>query len=139
MLFRSPKLSAMYRFPSLHTTLRAGYSQGYRTPSLKELYSEYDMGGLGWFIIYGNKDLKAEKSRQLSLSAEYTKGGLNASVSGYYNTFRDKIDLLQTDDGDMKYFNTDNARTTVFEAILRYKSKSFEFIFKEDFFFFIKA
>lgn len=120
----TPKLSAMYRFPSVHTTLRAGYSQGYRTPSLKELYSEYDMGGLGWFIIYGNKDLKAEKSRQFSLSAEYAKGGLNASVSGYYNTFRDKIDLLQTDEGDMKYFNTDNARTTVFEAILRYKSKS---------------
>ena len=37
---------------------------GFRIPSLKELHSEYDMGGQGFFMIYGNEDLEPEISHQ---------------------------------------------------------------------------
>lgn len=118
----TPKLSMMYHLGK-HWIFRTGYAQGYRTPSLKELYSAYDMGGLGMFMIYGNEDLKAEKSHQITASAEYNKGGFNASVSAYHNRFRDKITLIQRPDGNQQYQNTDKAKTTGVEAILRMKYK----------------
>ena len=118
----TPKLSLMYHLGK-KWTFRTGYAQGYRTPSLKELYSAYDMGGLGMFMIYGNENLKAEKSHQISASAEYNRGGFNASVSAYHNRFKDKITLMQRPDGDQQYQNTDKAKTTGVEAIFRMKYK----------------
>lgn len=123
----TPKLSVMYR-PVELLTLRAGYAQGYRTPTLKELYEEYDMGGLGMFTIHGDEDLKAENSQQFSLSAEINKDIFYASISGYYNKFKNKITLAYLDnieDGksmpDMKYMNSDNAESISMEAIARVK------------------
>ena len=123
----TPKISAMYR-PVELLTLRAGYAQGYRTPTLKELYEEYDMGGLGMFTIHGDKDLKAENSQQVSLSAEVNKGIFYASISGYYNKFNNKITLAYLDNieigksmPDMKYMNSDNAESISMEAIARIK------------------
>lgn len=119
----TPKFSAMWK-PWEFLTLRGGYAQGFRSPSLKELYMEYDMGGLGWFIIYGNPDLKPETSNQFSASAEYNKGGLNMSLSFTHNRFHDKIAYMQMEDGDisdMLYVNAESARTTSLEAILRYR------------------
>ena len=117
----TPKISALWRMCD-YVTLRAGYSQGFRSPSLKELYQAYDMGGLGMFMLYGNEDLNPETSNQWSVSAEMTKGPLNVSVSAYHNRFKDKIALMALNDGtsDMKYFNADKAKTTGVEAILRY-------------------
>ena len=116
----TPKLSMMYHLGK-QWIFRAGYAQGYRTPSLKELYSAYDMGGLGWFTIYGNEDLIAEKSHQVSASAEFNKGGFNASVSAYHNRFKDKINMVSRSDGNQQYENTDKSYTTGVEAIMRMK------------------
>lgn len=122
----TPKISALWRACDF-LTFRAGYSQGYRVPSLKELYMEYDMGGLGIFTIYGNSDLKPETNRQYSASVEYNKGGLNMSVAFSHVRFKDKIaytDMPQTDGrdySDMQYVNAENAKTTSVEAILRYR------------------
>lgn len=118
----TPKLSVLYRICDL-ITLRAGYSQGFRSPSLKELYQEYDMGGLGIMMLYGNPDLKPETSHQYSLSAEFTKGGFNMSVSATHNRFKNKITLLSLDDGtnDSRYENAEEAKTTGVETILRYR------------------
>lgn len=117
----TPKLSALWHVCN-YVTLRAGYSQGFRSPSLKELYEAYDMGGLGMFMIYGNQDLEPETSNQWSLSAEMTKGSLNLSVSVYHNRFKNKIALMSLNDGtrDMRYFNADKAKTTGVETIVRY-------------------
>lgn len=116
----TPKISAMYR-PWETFTLRTGYSQGFRSPSLKELYQEYDMGGLGILMLYGNPDLKPETSNQYTLSAEFTKNGLNVSVSGYHNRFKNKIAYALLGDGsqDRQYVNAENAKTTGVEAILQ--------------------
>lgn len=116
----TPKVSAMYR-PCKVFTLRAGYAQGFRSPSLKELYQEYDMGGQGWMMLYGNPDLKPETSNQYSVSAEATKGGFNASVTAYHNRFKDKIAYASLGDGssDQRYINAEKAKTTGVETILQ--------------------
>lgn len=118
----TPKISALWRtFDFL--TFRAGYAQGFRSPSLKELYMSYDMGGMGWFMIYGNPDLKPETSNQYSLSAEFNKGGLNMSVAFAHNRFKNKITYLSMGDesSDMQYVNAEKAMTTSVESILRYR------------------
>lgn len=118
----TPKLSAMYH-PTKAITLRAGYSQGFRSPSIKELFQEYDMGGLGWFMLYGNADLKPETSHQYSLSAEINVKGINLSTSAYHNRFKNKITYASVGDGsgDLRYVNAKNAKTTGLEAIMRTK------------------
>lgn len=117
----TPKVSLMWRLCD-YLTMRAGYAQGFRSPSLKELYQEYDMGGLGWFTLHGNPDLKPETSHQLSLSEELTLGGLNLSVAFSHNRFRNKIAYMMLNDGtsDQQYVNADKAKTTAIESILRY-------------------
>ncbi|WP_314826703.1 TonB-dependent receptor [Segatella baroniae] len=118
----TPKLTVMYR-PWRDFTFRANYAEGYRSPSLKELYQEYDMGGLGMFTLWGNPKLRPEKSRQYSASVEYNHNGLNASVSLYHNRFRDKISYARMDNGtrDMQYVNAEKARTTGVEIMGRYR------------------
>lgn len=118
----TPKISAMYQ-PCSVFTLRAGYSQGFRSPSLKELYQEYDMGGQGWMMLYGNADLKPETGNQYSISAEATKGGLNLSVSAYHNRFKNKIAYSSLGDGtsNMQYINAEKAKTTGVEAIVQWR------------------
>lgn len=117
----TPKVSLMWRLCD-YLTMRAGYAQGFRSPSLKELYQEYDMGGLGWFTLHGNPDLKPETSHQVSLSEELTLGGLNLSVAFSHNRFRNKIAYVMLNDGtpDQQYVNADKAKTTAIESILRY-------------------
>lgn len=113
----TPKVSLMYKLGIL--SLRGGYSMGFRSPSLKELYMEYDMGGLGWFTIKGNENLKPEKSHQFTASAEVTKGIFNGSVSGYYNRFRNKITSVADNDGtdNTTYQNADKAKTAGVDVI----------------------
>lgn len=118
----TPKLSVMWN-PWEILTLRGGYAQGFRSPSLKELYMAYDMGGMGWFMIYGNPDLKPETSHQYSVSAEVNQGGLNASVSFAHNRFKNKILYMGMGDqtSDMQYVNAETGKTTSLEGILRYR------------------
>lgn len=120
----TPKISAMWHITP-DWTLRTCYAQGFRSPSLKELYMEYDMGGLGWFTIYGNKNLKPETSNQFSLSSEYNHKGLNVSLSLTHNRFTNKITYVHLDSSDktdLKYVNADKANVTAFEGILRYRT-----------------
>lgn len=118
----TPKISAMWRFCE-NLTLRAGYAQGFRSPSLKELYQEYDMGGMGWFILYGNPDLEPETSNQYTLSMEATRGPLYWTLGVSHNRFKNRISYTYVGDGstDMIYINSDNSKTTSVSAILRYR------------------
>lgn len=117
----TPKISVLYR-PSANLTLRGGYARGYRVPTLKELYQEFNMAGI--LMLYGNKNLKPEKSQQYSLSAEYNKGGLNLTVSAYHNRFKNKISYEYLEPGvsyDMHYVNAENVKTTGIEATADYR------------------
>ncbi|WP_315342608.1 TonB-dependent receptor [Hoylesella oralis] len=117
----TPKISALYR-PWKLITLRAGYSQGYRIPNLKELYQEYNMGGTG-IMMYGNKDLKPEEGSQLSASVEYDHKGLNLAVSVYHNRYKNKITYEYIEPGkswNMRYANSFNVKTTGVELTANY-------------------
>lgn len=83
----APKLSVLFRQGSFG--IRSSAGTGFRSPSLKELYMNFDHFG-EWYII-GNKDLKPEKSKYISGSAEFSKTWNNSSVSVYRNTLRDMI------------------------------------------------
>lgn len=118
----TPKVSVLYR-PLKTITLHAGYSQGYRIPNLKELYQEFNMGGMG-IMMYGNKDLKPEEGTQISASVEYDYKGLNLSVSTYHNRYKNKISYEYISPGkswNMKYVNALNVKTTGVEVTANYK------------------
>ena len=83
----SPKLGLMYKIGDC--SLRTSYAGGFRAPTLKEMYMSFDMANV--FMIYGNPDLKAETSHNLSLSAEYTKSRYNFTVTGFYNLVDNRI------------------------------------------------
>ncbi len=135
----TPKLSAMMAWGDLR--LRASWSEGFKTPTLKEMNYRYirEMNTVTMYL--GNRNLKAQTSDYLSLNGEYTKGGVNITVTGYYNKVDRMITLVTVprteapDDyrqqyGEMlgkvrRYQNMEDARTMGFDVSLRYTAKSF--------------
>lgn len=90
----SPKLSLLWRTGNL--ALRANYAAGFRAPTLKELYMTYDMSGI--LQVYGNPDLKSETSQNMTLSGEWTKGSLNATISAFHNIVDNRISYIWDED-----------------------------------------
>ncbi|MCM1079515.1 MAG: TonB-dependent receptor [Bacteroidales bacterium] len=84
----TPKLSIRYT-PLHNLTFRASYGMGFRAPTLKEKYYDFDMANI--WIVLGNKDLKAETSHNFNISADYVRGPYNFTLAGYYNKVRDRI------------------------------------------------
>lgn len=84
----TPKLNLCYK-PVRNLSLRAGYGMGFRAPTLKEKYYDFDMAGI--WIVEGNAALKSEISHNLNLSAEYVKGHYNLTASAYYNKVDNKL------------------------------------------------
>lgn len=106
----TPKISLMYEIAGFK--FRGGVGSAFRAPSIKELYYDFDHQGMFW--VYGNPDLKAEKGLYNSLSAEYTKGYFNASVSGYYNNIDNKItqyDVINSMGANEKYYKNVSSAT----------------------------
>ncbi|MGN0236498.1 MAG: TonB-dependent receptor plug domain-containing protein [Lepagella sp.] len=83
----SPRVSLMYKVGNCN--IRGSYSGGFRAPSLKEMYMDFDMAGI--FMIYGNPDLKAESSHNLQLSTEYAQRYVNVTIGGFYNIVDNRI------------------------------------------------
>ena len=109
----SPKLSAMYRLGAF--TLRGSYAGGFRAPTVKEMYTDYDVAGL--FTLYGNADLKAESSHNFLLSGEWTRGRYSANVSGYYNLVDERITSMWNNElHGMYYYNMSAMRIYGFEV-----------------------
>lgn len=84
----TPKVNLRYT-PIARLTLRAGYGMGFRAPTLKERFYDFNMNNI--WVIEGNPNLQPEVSHNFTLGAEYARGEYNLTVSGYYNTVRDKI------------------------------------------------
>lgn len=84
----TPKLNLCYK-PLHNLAVRAGYGMGFRAPSLKERYYNFEAAGI--WIIEGNPNLKSETSHNFNLSAEYTQGHYNLTASAYYNKVKNKL------------------------------------------------
>jgi outer membrane receptor for ferrienterochelin and colicins len=86
----TPKATLMYAPGNFR--LRATYSAGFRAPGLDELYYHYFSVNRGKAqIIFGNKDLKPEKSNYFSLNAEYRSNIIAVSVTGFMNRINDMV------------------------------------------------
>ena len=88
----SPKLSTMLSLRDLR--IRANWSQGFKTPTLKEQRYRYIREMNQIILFLGNMDLKPQKSNYFSLGAEYTAGPLTITATGYYNNVKDMITLV---------------------------------------------
>jgi len=114
----TPSLSAMYQ--TLPVNLRATYARGFKAPTLKELYYNWDHGGGGPYV-FGNPDLKPETSDYVSLSAEYIANSVNGSISLFHTQLRDMIDSRpEPGDPNTNYYgNIARAMTQGVEALLK--------------------
>lgn len=112
----SPKLSFMYNL--LPFLFRANVGTGYRAPLLKELYMNWDHGGGGPYV-FGNKDIKPEKSFHYSVSAEYLDEKFNSSFSFFQTNLNDMIATYQkNNEPNISYYsNIERAATYGFEII----------------------
>ncbi|MEG1510700.1 MAG: TonB-dependent receptor [Bacteroidales bacterium] len=106
-VYATPKISVMYKLHSW--SFRVGYASGFRTPTLKELYTTWDHQGM--FELIGNPNLKPEKSHNFQASVEFTKGKLNVSANGFYNYIYDKIATVWNVAQDTSFYsNIDNSK-----------------------------
>ena len=132
----TPKISAMLKLGDLR--LRATWSQGYKTPTTKELHYQYVKNMNGVYLYLGNTDLKAQYSNYFGVSAEYTVGHLTMTVAPYYNKVNDMITLvtIPTKDapGDLiikydpirvrQYQNMEDAKTYGVDVTVRYQARN---------------
>ena len=135
----TPKVSTMLAVGDFR--FRLGWSQGFKTPTVKELHYRYlHLMGSSTFFNIGNTSLNPQTSNYYSASVEYRGRRLTASVTGYLNKLDNMIALVNVDvgeipagvttaylgDGSSKvqarmYKNMDDARTSGLDATLSYK------------------
>lgn len=83
----TPKVSVLYKLNSLN--FRATYGQGFKAPTLKELYYAYEKGGT---LYMGNQDLDPQRSQFYSAGIELNHHVISASLTAYENEVNDLID-----------------------------------------------
>ena len=86
----SPRLYGVWQMSS-DWILKGGVSGGFRSPTLREITSDWGQTSRGG-NIYGNPDLKPETSISKEISLNYNGANqLNASFTIFHNDFKDKI------------------------------------------------
>lgn len=116
-----PKIAIKYA-PDNHWALRANYSMGYRAPSIKELFFNWDH--LGMFQIKGSENLQSEKNNYFSLGAEYSKERFFINVNAYANIFNKKIEgvwRIYDMQYNFEYINLKSQRMLGVEAIMKWR------------------
>jgi len=116
----TPKISAMYKLGNFN--IRTTYSNGFKAPTIKELYYHYYATIMSKYkAYYGNTSLKAQKSDYYAINFEYHQSRFKASITGYHNNIRNMISLQTTPtsyedkllmvEETMKYVNLAKGRT----------------------------
>ena len=113
--FLAPRLAALYR-PRDDVALRFSLGRGYRAPDFKELYLSFVNDAAG-YAVYGNPDLRPERSVSASLSGEWTGSRSYARATGFNSNYRDFIETRAPDAmGVYTYGNIDRGWTRGFEV-----------------------
>lgn len=125
------RIATMFKLRPL--SIRASYSGGFRAPTLKEMYMCFDMAGIQ--MIYGNPDLKPERSHNLNLALErngQVRKGLLAglyslTLSGYYNYYGSRITTTDFPGADgmeagAVYANENGVKVTGMDLNARYRT-----------------
>ena len=98
------RLGGMYKFEDI-MTIRAGYSGGFRSPTIKELYFNWFHPWGGGFQIMGNKNLKPETSDNFNLSVDFNLKKLNLTFITQYSSIKDKINTDAIVKDTIRYVN----------------------------------
>ena len=98
------RLSGMYKFDET-MTIRAGYSGGFRSPTLKELYTNWFHPWGGGFQLMGNKNLRPETSDNFNISIDFNFKKLNLTFITQYSKIKDKINLRGNIGDTLRYVN----------------------------------
>ena len=135
----TPKVSTMLSAGDFR--FRLGWSQGFKTPTVKELHYRYlHLMGSSTFFNIGNTGLHPQTSNYYSANVEYRGSRLTASVTGYVNKLDNMIALVNVDAGEIPagvttaylgdgssqvqarmYKNMDDARSCGLDATLSYR------------------
>lgn len=98
------EMSGAYATPSAQlmyspgpVRIRAGYSAGYRTPTLLQMYYENEDRSA---VTIGNTDLKPEKSNFWNVNVDYNNRWMSLTASAYYNSLRDMINYRVLTDAE---------------------------------------
>lgn len=107
--------SVNLKYTRNNSTLRISYAKGFRAPSLKELYFNFDDVN---HSLFGNPNLKAEQSHNYSASIRHKflveEVLLKAEISGFYNKIFNQINFAQSNFGGgdtLVYFNVGENQT----------------------------
>ena len=102
---------------------RASYSQGFRSPALKELYINFiDIN----HNIIGNTNLQPETSHDIQLSASYNSGIFkNIGFDVYRTIIKNQIDLVQYETLKYQYDNIDSYTVYGIQPSLQLSKKRF--------------
>lgn len=125
------RLALMFKMKPL--SIRASYSGGFRAPTLKEMYMNFDMAGIQ--MIYGNPDLKPERSHNFNVALErngqvrgsFMAGSYSLTLAGYYNYYNSRItttDFEGTADQEAGaiYTNEDGVKVMGLDLNARYRT-----------------
>ncbi|MBQ0019901.1 MAG: TonB-dependent receptor [Bacteroidales bacterium] len=96
----TPKISAMASLGDFR--IRAGWGQGFKTPTVKELHYRYlHVMGSSTFFNIGNINLDPQGSNHYNAGVEYRGRKFTASVTGYINKLTDMIALVNVPVGEI--------------------------------------
>ncbi len=84
----TPNIALFYHIAGFRA--RASYAEGYRTPTLSQLYAT-DQAKTSARYTINNTSLKAEKNRFWNVNLEYSNKWMSVSVSGFINKIRNMI------------------------------------------------
>lgn len=127
------RLATMFKLPAV--TLRGSYAGGFRAPTLKEMYMNFDMAGMQ--MIYGNPDLKPERSHNLNVALERSgmvyrrvlAGSYSLTASAYHNYYNSRITTAEFEgDADREpgaiYTNEDGVKAMGVDVNMRYRTNN---------------
>lgn len=124
----SPKIGVTYNATD-HFRIKANYGDGFKAPSVSQLYYDLDMpmGGPGnWVHLTGNPNLKPEKSKSWDLGVEAEFGKGYGSLTYFDNDVDNLIASIRkgTDSNGhslYRYENVNKARIKGLENTLGYR------------------
>lgn len=85
----TPKLGVTYDMGKT-SRIKANYGQGFRTPTISELYLQMDTGHP--VQVFGNPNLQPEKSKSYDIAIEWERGQTSYGISYFQNKVKNLID-----------------------------------------------
>jgi len=100
-------------------TLRLGFGQGYRFPSLLELYTGTRHSDNGSDVL-PNADLDAERTNSFELGGRYENGRLSVDSALFFSDARDYITMPRVNPTTYQYANVDESQAFGWEWQIAY-------------------